>query len=235
MAKTFLNLQNLRASKLAELTGVKILDVDLARFYNEITADMSKSGQKLKKVVTNIVANQQNYGESVLPGFVSTAIVKIGGVEAPYIPIEDYVYESDRAALRHTVVDNSVYLLPVPTTAVTSGLEVWYYAKLPEIIDAAAGATSLVDLDDKQWNVVVAGMTYKMYEKLLIISSVGSQALPDTDVSNIIKIVTYLEKRYNEALEGYRSAMQILHKPTSTKGPAAQENSVPYGLGRQNK
>jgi hypothetical protein len=232
MAKTFLDLQNVRASKI-EATIAKILDVDLARFYNEVVSDMSKFGQKLKKVTTNIVAAQTEYGEAVLPGFVSSALVKVGGVIAPYIGIEDYAFESDRASIRHTVINNAVSILPIPSTAVANGLEVWYWAKIAEIVDGAVPGTVLTDLDDKHWNVVVLGVTLKMYEKLFILSAVNSETIPDGSVEALAKVVKHFEKKYSEALDGYGNSMQLMHKPATSKGPSTRENEQPSGIGRQ--
>jgi hypothetical protein len=233
MSKTFLDLQNLRASKVNEPIASKIHDVDLARFYNETIADMAKQGQKIKKVTTNIVANQAEYGESVLPGFVATALVKVGETTAPFIGIEDYAFESDRATTRHTVVNNSVVLLPVPTTAQSNGLKVHYWAKLPEIIDAAVAETELVDLDDKDWNVATLGVTLKMYEKLIATSLMSKELIPDANITALVKVVEYFSKKYADALDTYGNAMRFFHAPTSTKGTATRDNEIPSGIGRQ--
>lgn len=233
MAKTFLDLQNLRASKINETVAAKILDVDLARFYNEVTSDMSQFGQILKKVTTSIVANQADYDKTVLPGLIATATVKIGDVAAPFIGIEDYVFETDRNTIRHTIVNNSLHILPTPTVAVTNGLTVWYWGKLAEIVDAAVAGTSLAGLDDQDWNVVVSGVTLKMYEKLLAVSSISQETIPDASISAITKVVEYFSKKYNEALDNYGNSTRFFHSPATTKGPAARENEQPIGIGRQ--
>lgn len=235
MAKTFLDLQNLRASKINEASASKILDVDLARFYNEIISDMSKYGQKLKKVTTNIVANQDAYTVSVLPGFVATAYVKINGNIAPFIGIEDYGFEIDRATYRHTVANSSLYLLPVPTTAATNGLEVWYWSKLPEIADGAVAGTALTDLSDNDWNVVVAGINSKCFEKLIIYITTAREGMPDASIEALIKYQAELYKRYQEELDKYGNQSNFFHKPSTRQGPAARENEMPKGIGRQDK
>jgi len=235
MAKTFLNLQNLRGSKINETSADKILDADLARFYNEVTADMSQAGQTLKHVTTNLIANQANYGESVLPGFTSSAQVKVNGKIAPYISIDSYSYEYDRARQCHTVVNNEIYLLPTPTISTTAALDVFYWAKLPEIIDAAVDSTPLTDLAEKYWYVVEAGITLKMYEKLLIISTVSIEDIPQGSLDSLLRVVSYFQKKYTAALDSYASQSSLFHKPNSSKGTASRENELPIGYGRQTK
>lgn len=235
MAKTFSNLQNLRASKINEVTASKITDTDLARFYNEVVADMAKFGQILKKVTTNLVANQADYTKSVLPGLVSTALVRINGQLAPYIGIENYVYETDRGTLRHTLVNNSVTLLPTPTAAATNGLEVWYWSKHPEIDDAADSATALTDLDDKDWGVVTAGILAKCYEKLVIYITTDREGMPDASLETLIKFQETLQKRYKDELDNYGNQATFFNRPSGRQGPAARENELPIGIGRQDK
>lgn len=234
MAKTFLDIQNIRASKI-EATASKILDVDLARFYNQTVAEMAKYGLKLKKVTINIVATQTEYTTSVLTGFVATALVKINGQHAPYIDIDDYIYTLEKGNYAHTVIDDSLSVLPVPTVSLTNGLEVWYWAKLPEIIDAAIAGTALTDLNDKDWAVVVQGITLKMYEKLLITAIVTLENLPDGDVSRIIKIVEYHKKKYEEELDNYATQNRLYTRGRTSRGPAARDGEVVAGVGRQQK
>lgn len=234
MAKTFLDVQNIRASKI-EASASKILDVDLARFYNQTISEMVKYGLKLKKVTTNIVAAQSEYTTAVLTGFVSSALVKINGYKAPYIDIDDYIYTLEKGDYAHTVIDDALSILPVPTVALTNGLEVWYWAKLPEIIDAAIAGTALTDVNDKDWAVIVQGITLKMYEKLLITSIVTLENLPDGNVSQIIKIVEYHQKKYNEELENYATQNKLFTRGRTSKGPTARDGEVAAGIGRQQK
>jgi hypothetical protein len=234
MAKTFLDLQNLRASKFAESTASKILDVDLARFFNEITSDMVQHGRVLKHVTTNIVSAQSDYTNSVLPGFIATALVKINGVVAPFIGIDDYAYETDRNTTCHTVANNSLVLLPTPTASVTNGLDVWYWAKLPEIIDAAVAGTALTGVDEKYWACICAGILAKGYEKLLIYYTTKKEEIPDADLPSLRAIHESFEKKYQNELEKYESLSTFFTFP-SYRGPNAQENNMQPGIGRQDK
>lgn len=236
MAKTFLDIQNLRASLFNETVAAKILDVDLARFYNEILSDMASQGLNLKKVTTNIVAAQSDYTNSVLPGIVATALVRVGGIIAPFISIDNFAYSSDRAILCHTMIGNSVSLIPTPTVAATNGLEVWYWAKLPEIIDTAVAGTALVELDDSEWFVITAGISAKCYQKLMMYFQTKREEMPDADLSNLIQIQKTLDDKYLAALEKYGNFAKFFNSPAS-HGPAANENDIGggVGIGRQVK
>ena len=235
MAKTFLDLQNLRASKINEVSADKILDVDLARFYNEITADLARYGQKLTKVTTNIVANQSNYDTSVFPGFLASALVSVSGLDYPYIDIDNLPFETDRQSTRHTVISTGIVLLPTPTTAITNGLVVWYWAKLPEIIDAAVAGTPLANLDDRDWDIVTSGIIAKCYEKLLIYFMTHREDLPDASIETFYKLQEFYNKKYQSQLELYGNSSRLYHKPANSHGPALRENDLPTGTGRQNK
>lgn len=235
MAKTFLDIQNIRASKINESSANKILDTDLARFYNEVTSDMSKYGQILKKVTTNIAAGQSEYTNSVLPGFLSTSIVKIGGVTAPYIGIQDIPYVYDRKSICHTVTNNALTILPTPTDSATDALEVHYWAKLPEIVDGAVAETPLTDLDDKDWATVVAGIVAKCYEKLIIYISTNREGMPDADINSLTKIQEKFELKYQDELDKYGNQSSNYNHPTTQRGAASRENEMPTGNGRQNK
>lgn len=234
MAKTFLDLQNLRASKINEAAADKILDVDLARFYNETVSDMAKFGSKLKTVTTDLVSNQANYGEADFPGFLASANVKISGIDAPYVDQTELPYSIDRNITFHTIYNNEIVLNPAPTANATDALVVEYWSKLPEIIDAATDAIPLTDLDDADWNVVTTCMTAKMYEKLLIISATMTQDIPDATIESLFKIMSYFSKKADEALENYGNANQNKNYPARSIGPASRENETPTGLGRQN-
>lgn len=235
MAKTFLDIQNLRASKINEVSAGKILDTDLARFYNEIVSDMARYGQILKKVTTNLVASQADYTETVLPGLIATAVVRVDGTEAPYIGIQDYVYETDRSTKRHTLVDNGICLLPAPLSSKANALEVWYWAKLAEIIDAAVSGTSLTDLDDKDWGLVASGIVSKCYEKLVIYYTTNREGMPDASIEALIKFQENLQKRYQDELDKYGNQATFFNRPSGRQGPAARENEMTAGSGRQDK
>lgn len=234
MAKTFLDIQNLRASKTNDVLSAKIGDVDLARFYNEVVSDMSKYALKNKKVITNLVANQAPYTSSVLPGLVATTLVRVNGQNAPFIKMDDIPYATDHNTICHTLYDNSVVIFPTPTAALTNGLEVHYLAKLPEIIDAAVASTSLVELDDKDWSVVVAGITYKMYEKIVIYLSSKREDMIDIEFSVITKFAESLYKIYQDKLDEYGNQANFQNSLHNLSA-AARDNEIPAGIGRQNK
>lgn len=234
MAKTFLNLQNLRATNITDVLISKISDTDLARFYNETVADMSKHASIHKVVTTNIVATQSIYTNTVLPGFLATIHVKVNGIQAPFIGMENFEYATEINATFHTVYNNTLIISPTPTASVTNGLVVHYWAKIPEIIDAAVSSTSLVDIDDKDWAVLSAGIIAKCYEKLTIYLTSRREELIDINSDLIFKLYDKLCKKYEDQLEKYGNNAYLINTELQ-KTAAAYENDPYPSTGKQNK
>lgn len=186
------------------------LDASINTYYDlvvtEILDSMDEWDFQADYATTSLVASQQEY---TLP----TDILKIKRVEISYdgstwyeVKAEDVNEESydsgstsrinnnyTQANARYDLMDNSLFLKPVPTTAVTSGLKVWY-EKLPTQLSSV---TSEPDFARPFHKVLSYGAAKDYFEKYLEKEgSANKLTMADRNITGYIeRLKNYYRKR----------------------------------------
>lgn len=151
-ASTSLGLRNIaRSITNTNSTSYSDADLDVAintyydLFATEILASMDEWDFQGEIATTDLVANQQEY---VFP----SDILKIKRIEITYdgtnwytaspMDINERGYPTDTTTLSgdftasdpfYDLMDNSIMLYPIPTTAITAGLKIWYEKNVTQL------------------------------------------------------------------------------------------------------